>query len=223
MSGSSAQAAPLPHPLKLLARLLIASALILGVANVARRPIVEPLLPAIAQAVSWLDADFHVISVGIGSSNGNEAVQVKANLAHPVYVGAQLIYPFGSRPHTDGWYQVDLMLGGVPVYCLLLLILVVAWPAQRWSVYFVRTALVLPMMALLLFIDLPFTVLAQLWYPLHSRYQPEAFWPLLAWSRFLMGGGGFMIAALMAAMTIRLSARLTPKARGYADDVAAIP
>jgi hypothetical protein len=206
MSGSRALPAPHPHPLSILIRVAVVGTLVLALAYAGRLALVAPLLPSIAVVVPWMDDEFRILSVDTAQDGSSESVRIKANLARPIYVGAQVVYPLGSHGQPQGWYQVDLALAGIFIYCVVLLIIVLAWPASRSVEYFARLAVTVPLMGLLLFLDVPFTVLAQLWFPLHSHYQPAAFWPLLAWSRFLMGGGGFVIAAAMALIAIRIGA-----------------
>ena len=196
----------LPRPVPLIARTALVSAVVLFGAYSMRRALVEPLLPLVAASMSWLDGNFQVLGVDIAHNGPNEVVRVKANLAHPVYVGTHQVKPFATVPRLAGWYQINLPVAYIFAHCLLVLIIILAWPVSRPAIYAIRMCAALPMMALLLLIDVPVTILAELWSPLHDDFQPFAFWPLLAWSRFMMGGGGFMIAAVMGIATLRISA-----------------
>lgn len=197
--------AALPHPLKLAVRLGVASILVLWMAHSFQRTLIEPLLPALRATIEYLESDFTILGTDIAREGPNETIRVRANLASPLYVAGRIVYPMGWNRGTEGWLQVNLTLGGVLQYVSLMLIVVLAWPAQRVSEFIVRIAIALPLITLLLLLHAPFTILADLWFPIHDDYDPHSFWPLLAWSRFLMGGGGIAAALLLAIVAIVLA------------------
>jgi len=82
-----------------------------------------------------------------------------------------------------------------------------------------RVTLSPPLIAILLLIDVPFTVAAELWNGLYQDYAPHEICVLMVWSRFLMGGGGYMLAILFAGIAISAANRISvpgfaPKLRG---------
>ena len=202
-----------PNPLQLVGRLAAVSIAVLSLSHFCAHAIVEPLLPMIRSTVGFLESDFTILGVDFDRDGQSESIRVRANFSHPVYIAGRMLHPMGWDPHTAGWMQVNITLGGVVQYCLLTLILVVAWPAKNRDEFALRLIVALPLMSLSLFVHVPFTILAELWFPIHHDFAPGEFWPLLAWSRFLMGGGGFAIAFSMALASIAIAARRSTKTR----------
>jgi hypothetical protein len=189
-------------------RLAIASALVLWLSHTFERTFVQSMIPAFGAAILALDGNFTLLGIDISRDDGpNETLRIRANLAHPIKVAGRTLLPFGWGPMPEGGFQLTLALGGVLQYCALMLIVVLAWPAMRAWEFALRILIAAPLMAILLLIDVPFTVLAELWGAIHRNIDPQIFQPLMIWSRFLMGGGGLVLALLMAGIAIGLGAR----------------
>jgi hypothetical protein len=156
------------------------------------------MIPMFRNVVAFFGGDFTVLDMSVAHDGANETLRVRADFSHPIFIVNQFIYPLQGK----GWMQVNLTLGGVLQYSLFLLIVVVAWPVTRASEYLLRLALSAPLILILLLIDVPPTILANLWFPVHDDLAPHALWPLLIWSRFLMGGGGLVVAFLFAAAIV---------------------
>jgi hypothetical protein len=193
----------LPSASRLLVRLVLVSALVLTLAYVGRQILVRPLLPAIRASMTLLDGDFEVMSIDTARAEPNAVIRVRANLRHPMDVGVARVYPLGTHGRPNGFYQVTFLVAGVFEYCLLFVILVFAWPTATPVEHLRRAAIATPLLLLLLLIDIPFTTMAELRSLMPQDYVPDASWPLLAWSRFWAGGGGFLVAIIMAIGTIR--------------------
>jgi len=197
------------QPLNVLMRTLLVSALVLTSTYTLRHSLAATLVRVLPRTVYAIDKHFEVLSVDV--QEGADDLRIKANLRQPIDIGAHRIVPFGWHGHAKGWFQVDLPVGGILLYPSVVLILVLSWPATRAGAYVPRLLLTVPMLIVLLFIDLPFTVVAQLWFQLHDEFQPHALWPVLIWSRFLMGGGGFAIALAMGVVILRMTGESSPE------------
>lgn len=157
--------------------------------------------------MEFLDSDLSILAVEIGHEGPNETVRVRANFSRPIYVAGKSLFPFGWHPGTEGWMEVNLTLGGILQYAAFTIIVVLAWPITKASELALRIAITAPLIALLLLIQVPFMILAEFWFPVHNDIDPHSFWPLLAWSRFLMGGGGVAAAILIGVVAILLARR----------------
>jgi hypothetical protein len=207
MPGSTTRQHALPQPLELGLRTFLASALVLGVFHFCQRPIVEPMIPVFHSAIRLLATEFTITSAEIAKEGPNETVRFRANLSSPVDYAGHMLYPFGWNGVPNGGFQITRTLGSVLEYSALLLIVILAWPAPRaWEIG-VRLALAVPLMALLILIDVPFTVVADLWSLLRDEFDPHGFCGWQVWSRFLMGGGGLLLACVMAAVAIAVARR----------------
>ncbi|HTY93530.1 MAG TPA: hypothetical protein VMC02_06565 [Steroidobacteraceae bacterium] len=189
-------------------RLVIAGVIVLGMLYVAGRTLVGPLVPALAATVHVIDPDFTVLSASVGQHGAMQTVAFRADLAGPLELAGRTLYPLGwNTAQPQGWFQIDLSLGGLLQYSALLLIIVLGWPARKAREFALRLALCLPLAALLVFIAAPSTVIAELWKLLGDQFAPGEVSGWLVWSRFLMGGGGLAIAGILAAGVIVVAQR----------------
>lgn len=204
MSGYSWRGA-MPNPLRLGARLIVASIVVLWLALQYQRALVDPLLPAFRVVLTAVQTDFSILGVEVSRAGTREAVRLRANLAHPIYVAGTKVNPI------DGWFEVTLTVGGVLSYSLLTLIVVLAWPFVFWREFLLRMLIALPLMVALILVNVAVTFPAELWFPIHGNLVPDETWPLLVWSRILMGGGGLVAGIMMGALAIMLAARITSR------------
>jgi Na+/proline symporter len=149
------------------------------------------------------DGRFYLYSMEVVRDGEVSSLRTRANLTQPVPLGERTAYPFGWNGSPIGGYQVMLTTGGILGYALLLLIAVLAWPTARSRELAMRLLLAMPLLAVLLFLGGPLTILAELWNSVRQTANPESFSPLMAVSRFLMGGGGYALALLAAAVVVR--------------------
>jgi hypothetical protein len=182
-------------------RLLIAWLFVGVPAYFLHRTLVPTLAPVYRATIEVMSTDFIISSVDVGRRDGGDTLRFRANLARPTVVGMRMQYPYGWSGRPMGGLEVNLTLSGLLGYAELLLILSLAWPLRRPRELVGRIAVCMPLMTLLILVDAPSTVIAELWSALGATANgvPHAW---LVWSRFLMGGGGFAIAALMAFVAI---------------------
>lgn len=218
MPGSQSLRAPLPSPLELFVRIAVVTAALLVLAQVFRRELVTVMIPTIRTLLDLISDDFTILGIGIGQSGTSEALQIRFNLARVVVINGRAAYPMGWTPATAGWMQVSVTLGSITQHVLMLLIVVIAWPAATLREFNTRLIAALPMSATLLLIDVPVTILAEFWFPIRNELDQDGFWPLLAWSRFLMGGGGLMLAMGMAIVSVATGRRYGTSAMTAADN-----
>jgi hypothetical protein len=211
MSGSTASRPGLPPLPELARRFAVVSVGMLLVGGVFATPIVKSLIPLLGRCVQALTVDFDFLAVVLDESGKQPVISFHANLSHVVAVGRGFAYPFGYGNVPDGFYEVTLTTGGVLQHALFLLIVVLAWPGTRRELLF-RAVLALPLASLLILQHVSVTVLAELWGPLRDQLAPGEFSALLTWSRFLMGGGGLVMAMALGAVIIAGVARWQPRA-----------
>lgn len=197
----------LPPLRNLVLRFALVAAAVLAIGGAFATAIVEPLVPALGRAVAALTSDFTFSEVTLDRAGARPNVVFRANLSRVQLVGNGFAYPLGFGSQPRGWYQIELTTGGILQHALFLLIIVLAWPAAARELL-LRGLLAVPLAAVLVLQHVVVTVLAELWFPIHDELAPGAFWPLLAWSRFLMGGGGLVLAMALAALAIMLAAQL---------------
>jgi hypothetical protein len=202
-----------PKPVSLVWRLVLATTLVLGLAHSLQRHIVGPLIPAFRATITFLDDSFVVNDARLERDGPNETVSFKGNLARPVSVAGQMLYPFGSAGIPPGYAQVDCTLGGALEYGSLLLIACLAWPAKRAGELALRLLLSAPLLLLIVLIGVPTTVIAELWNSFEQDANVHRVSHWMIWSRFLMGGGGLVLALVFAGAAITVATRLTSRTR----------
>jgi hypothetical protein len=207
MFGSAARVSPSSaNPLRVLARLLLVSLAILSLARIVSVEAVALLLPVIKAEVTALDDNVSIFSLDLSQDGPSNTVRLRANLLRPIYIHNSVVYPLGFRPHTEGWYQVNLNTRGVLQSSLLLLIIVLSWPQRSMRDLPRRLAVALPFIAILIAIDAPLELLGNLHQVVLHDVDPQGFHAMFAWDKFLEGGGNCALALAFAALAIVLTA-----------------
>lgn len=193
-------------PLKLFARVVLVSALVLWLVHHYQRVIVEPMLPLMSATFSAVQSTFVFQALDIADEGVNETLRLRANLAKPINVNGRMFYPIGWNTHEQGGYQITLTVGGALQYSVMTLIVVLAWPCAQWRTLLKRMAIALPLMLTILLLNTTITFTAELWNPIHEQWLPDITWPLLVASKLLMGGGGLLLGLVCGVMAIAMSA-----------------
>lgn len=201
-------AAAWPKPLEIAARALLAMVLVLAVVQALGRPLVRPLIPIFRTAIPLLDPRFLITDVRLTRVGANEVVRFRGNLSSPLLIHGRVVNPFGWNGMPAGGLQITYTLGGVLQYDAVLLIFVLAWPVNGLWELARRLALALPCLAILPLAIVPFTVVAEFRHGVESLVEQSSSSGSLIASRYLMGGGGWVIALLAAAFCIDCARRL---------------
>lgn len=192
----------MPRPLRLALRLLVVGILIESVLYICEDSIARGLLHVFPAEIEWLAGDFTVLSAQIVSRGASLQVQIFANLAHPVQLEGRTMVPFGTLGSAPGQaFELSVPLGDTFEYCVLTIILVLAWPAARRTELAWRCALSIPLLALLQ-LCFPCVVIAQLCQGVRQvlNMTDISAWTILG--DFLVGGGGLVLAMLIAAVVL---------------------
>lgn len=212
MPGSLTRAtAPRPRPVEIAGRALLCAALVLVVVQVLGRPLAQSLIPVFRAAIPLLDARFEITDVRLTHVGASQVVRFRGNLSRPLVIHGRIVSPFGWNGIPQGGLQVTYTAGGVLQYGALLLIFVLAWPAACLRELACRLAVSLPCAALLSIAIVPFTVVAEFRHGLESLIGPGPAGPSLIASRYLMGGGGWMIALVVAVSCTDCARRLASR------------
>jgi ABC-type tungstate transport system substrate-binding protein len=185
----------------------VAAVLVLYPLHALDRPIVEPLVPVFQGVIEALDHRFVITDARLSAEGATEVVRFRANLREPVTVAGRLVYPFGSNGMPAGGYEVMYTLRGVLQYSALLLIIALAWPVRGARELAARLFASALFVGLLLLVDVPTTVIAELRHAVETAVDPGALGGWMIWSRFLMGGGGIALALLLAVLAISAGRR----------------
>ena len=199
-------------PFALFVRLVLAASLVLGLAYATQRSLLQGLSPAIQRTVQSVQSDFLIRSVQASTNGQSETLQLDAQLSQPLQVHGQWLYPHAwtgapAAAQQVSGLQVNLTAGGTLAYSLLVLIVVLAWPASLTRVLVGRLLWAVPLAALLLAVNVASSFPAELWALIHDTLAPQEVWPLLVWSRMWMGGVGLVLAIGAGVLAVVLGSR----------------
>jgi len=186
-------------------RFLLASVLLLALAQVFGQDIVATMLPVFRWELGRLDDHYRILFLGLASQGADSVVRLDVTLARPVVVGARVIFP-----DPRGFATVTTLVGHLLQPAIVLLAVLAAWPVRRLAEYPARFCCGIPLLAGVLMIDVPFVLLAEIW----AMFAPGGFSPLIAWSGFLQSGGRLALALALAAFAVAIAQRAGGLSRG---------
>ena len=190
----------------LVARLALASALLLAAAHVQGRTAVALLLPALEGTLRWVADDFEILRMAFVTERDSLNLAVVARLDHVLVLGGRVIVPDG----TQSFIVASTTVGTVLLPLLAALSLALAWLARPLEML-LRLAIVAVLSAAVLLLDTPFSLAAWLWHTQLRQYEPERFSGLVSWNLFLNGGGRLALGLVAGALAIALASTLGRK------------
>ena len=190
----------------LVARLALASALLLAAAHVQGRAVVALLLPALEGTLRWVADDFEILRMAFVTERDSLNLAVVARLDHVLVLGGRVIVPDG----TQSFIVASTTVGTVLLPLLAALSLALAWLARPLEML-LRLAIVAVLSAAVLLLDTPFSLAAWLWHTQLRQYEPERFSGLVSWNLFLNGGGRLALGLVAGALAIALASTLGRK------------
>jgi hypothetical protein len=190
-------------------RFLLASVLLLALAQVFGQDIVATMLPVFRWELGRLDDHYRILFLGLASQGADSVVRLDVTLARPVVVGARVIFP-----DPRGIATVTTLVGHLLQPAIVLLAVLTAWPVRRLAEYPARFCCGIPLLAGVLMIDVPFVLLAEIWAMFVDRHTPGGFSPLIAWSGFLQSGGRLALALALSAFAVVIAQRAGGLSRG---------
>jgi hypothetical protein len=183
---------------------------VLGLALVLQRSLLLALVPLLQITVQLVLVDFQVVALNVVTDGQSQVMRLVALLKEPQHINGFWIYPQGWLGAPIGSQQVsavqvDLTAGGTISYSLLVIIIVLAWPAKGVGVLVRRVFWGLLLAFLLLLLNVMTTFPAEVWALLHDATASQEIWPLLVWSKMWMGGLGLMLAVVSGVVAIVLA------------------
>jgi len=184
-------------------RALAAALLLLLLVAAAGSTLLQPLLPAARSVMAWAEPAFAVQSLQLLVQPDGERLRAQVAMARPVTVGERLV-----QPHPRGRAYAQVPAAQVWHAPLLLILLLVAWPAAAWGEGLLRALLALPALALVMALDLPLVLLAEIWKLLLDAHDPGGWKLLVAWSDLLSSGGRVLTGVLAATAVVAAAGTL---------------
>lgn len=187
-------------PLEAGLRLAIAVLVLAMIAWRFGNALTSPLLPLFAWEIETLVPQFHIRGIDIGSGGADTVIRVEAGPVPVVMIAGKLL-PLAPQSR----FQASTLAGHVLQPVVLLLAIVVAWPARRWPRFALRLALAMPLLLLLPMLDVPLVLAAELEATLIELGRSGTLTVLDVWRNFLEGGGRLLLPIVLAGCTIALT------------------
>jgi len=190
-------------------RAMAAAPLLLLLLASAGPALLQPLLPSARVVMGWAEPAFAVQSLQILVQPEGERLRAELALASPVPVGERIVMPnplgraHAQVPAAQAWHAP-----------LVLVLLLLAWPAAAWGEVMLRGLLALPALALVMALDLPLVLLAEIWKLLLDAHDPGGWKMLVAWSDLLRSGGRVLTGVLAASAVLAAACALDRLWRG---------
>lgn len=171
---------------------------------IAGEALARAFLPVIRQAYELLDQDHRVLEFVISRQtalgNSDWVYRLKVAADSVVMVGTHAL---ATDPR--GWTQVSVLVSFLWHPLLMAAVTMAAFDACRWPVWAYRVLCLLPLLALVSLLDIPWILWAEVWEGYVPLLAEDAVSPLLMWSGFLQRGGRFLLGALAGLLAVRLA------------------
>jgi hypothetical protein len=182
-------------------RLVILAALLLTLGRVYGTAVVTPMLPALTWVIEAVDDRLRVDHAIIVGRSADTVIQLKVTQIRMLFLGDRLLMP-DAKLHFDP----TTLVGSVLQPVILLLAIVLAWPADGLRALPARLLLAVPMMALLLVVNVPLGFVGVM--QDFREYLPAApVTPLVYWNDFLQTGGPLAMAIAAGILVVSAAAR----------------
>ncbi|MFC5770597.1 hypothetical protein [Thauera sinica] len=187
-----------PDPGGLVLRLAVALGLVIAIALVGGRALVEAVLSITTPTLlGWIDDRFGILFLGLDHTGQDTVIRLRTNLVRMLVVGTHVV-----QPHPKGWLEVTTTVGAMLQPVTIGLGLAGAWPGKA-GIRLLRLLLVAVLGVAFMLMDIPLTLHAYTWDMFLDHYDPDHVSPVMLTHNFLHGGGRLAVGVLMAALVIR--------------------
>lgn len=194
-----------PALLKFAALFLAAYLALLGLSLEFGQHYVEFLLPLYRQEIGWLTPDYRIVSLALADNRGEAVIALSMDVVRYIVVGGHALPPGGNL-------SCSTLAGHAVQHPLLMLSLLLAWPARNSGQRIALLAMAAPLLLAVEMLDVPLVLLGSNEDLLLANIAPGTASMLVVWMNFMNGGGRLALsiaAALAAAGLVRmLAARL---------------
>lgn len=156
----------------------------------------------------WLhlaDKTFRTESLDVQEIHGEPHFVREASPAVAQVVGSHVI---AADPQTR---IITRIAAGILVQPFVILVAVLlAWPARYWRQRLARVALAMPLCAVIALLDIPLALYAFAWNEILKALNPSGFSPLVQWADFMNSGGRLGLSLAGAVLVILLTQRRDP-------------
>lgn len=193
-------------------RLAIALALVTALAPTLQQPLIDQLLPAWRLTIESIEPDFRVLNLATIQEAHRSVIEVDVTPARYMIIGGRTVAPDPAARATSSTPR-----GAVWLVVAVFAVAVIVWPTVRPARELgLRLLFGLPLLAAILLVDVPITLVGPLRAMLIETLDPKGwdFWAVS--SEFLRSGGRYlmtMMVATLACAAARAGSCAQPSAR----------
>jgi len=184
-------------------RFVLALLVLLALNHVYAKFFMEALLPVFRWEIAQIDDAYRVLDLTLSQQGADTVLRLEVGVARDIVIGGQVL-PADPRARAN----VSTLAGHLTQPAILALAMIFAWPPRRAGEYPLRALVASAGLALVILIDVPFVLWAELWDIHVTAFEPGRFSPLLLWRDFLQGGGRFALGLAVGVLAVAAGQRL---------------
>jgi hypothetical protein len=182
-------------------RLVIIAAILLTLGRLFGTTLVTPILPAFAWTIEATGDRFRVDRMTVVEGQRSTFIQLQATPVRPLVLGNKVLLPDGRLQ-----FSPTVLVGSVLQPIILLLSIVLAWPARnRWTMP-LRLLFAAPTIVLLLATNAPLGLVGAM-LDFREILPAVAVDPLVYWNDFLQTGGPLVMAIAAGIILVSIADR----------------
>jgi hypothetical protein len=182
-------------------RLVLLAAILITLGRLYGTAIVTPMLPALTWVIEAVDDRLRVDHVVIVNRAADTVIQLQVTPIRMLFLGDRMLMP-ENKLHFDP----STLLGSVLQPVILLLAIILAWPAGHLRALPARLLLAIPMMVVLLVVNVPLGFVGVM-QDFREIIPAAAVTPLVYWNDFLQTGGPLALAIAAGILVVSIADR----------------
>jgi hypothetical protein len=151
------------------------------------------LQPALVAEIAWLDDTYELKSLALDTEGADRVLRLVVSQRRYIHLAGKLF-----EPNPMGRAHASTLVGHVWLPVVVLVALVMAWPAPSLAQWLWRWPRLVPAMALLVALNVPLVLWAGIWRLHVEAFAPGLWSPVLIWADFMQAGGEHVLALGLA-------------------------
>jgi hypothetical protein len=158
---------------------------------------VEALLPLFRAEIKAFDSVFQDHTMRVTHQGADRVVRLDVKPQSLIVIGGRVVWP-SARATANA----TTLVGHVYQPLVIAFTLALAWPAAGWRERAARGVLAVVLAFLVIAVDVPVVLYAELWEGLRDALAPGEFSLAIVWKDFLQGGGRLGLGLTAGAMAV---------------------
>jgi len=183
--------------MRIMLRLLLATALILPLSIHYADAIVRMLMPLYRLIFEFIGDDYQIKFFGLAARGVESVIRVDVSMAHALIVGGHLVFP-----DPRGTANVTTPVVQIIQPATVALIAALAWPCSSLKRWFLRLTALAFFLLIITSLDAPFLLAGEVWSLVIDHMSPGTESALVTWSQFLQGGGRAVLGIFAALASV---------------------